>query len=71
VGWGDSASPLKAESESWSSTERFLIASAAALWGARAGGVDLSRVAFLDEVQYGLWQAMLHARRTGRVPPGW
>ncbi len=57
--------------EAWSSSERFLIASAAALWGARLGEVDLSRVAFLGEFQYSLWQAMLHARRTGQVPAGW
>jgi hypothetical protein len=57
--------------ESWSSSERFLIASAAALWGARLGETDLSLVAFLDSGQYQLWQAMLTARRTGGVPAGW
>lgn len=57
--------------EGWSSTERFLIASAAALWGVRAGGVDLSRVAYLGERQYKLWLAMLSARRTGRLPAKW
>jgi len=57
--------------EGWSSSERFLVCSAAALWGARLGGVDLSRVAFLGEFQYRLLLAMLAARRSGQVPAGW
>jgi hypothetical protein len=53
----------------WSTAERFLIATAAALWTGRRTDADMSRVAFLDDRFFGTWQAMITAARTGRVPP--
>jgi|SRR5579859_5357173 len=55
----------------WSPTEYFLLATAAGLWSGRRTEVDISRVGFLDEDFYALWQAMLTAARTGYVPEGW
>lgn len=52
----------------WSSTERFLIASAAALWNSRNGAVDLSRIAWLDDTFWQVWHDMVIAARTGRIP---
>ena len=66
VSWGE----VLADS-TWSPSERFLIASAAALWNGRHGPVDLSRVSWLDDTFWGVWHEMVLAARTGRIPgPG-
>lgn len=52
----------------WSPSERFLIASAAALWNGRNGQVDLSRVSWLDDRFWRVWHDMVIAARTGRIP---
>uniref|UniRef100_UPI003F496D92 hypothetical protein n=1 Tax=Nonomuraea sp. CA-251285 TaxID=3240002 RepID=UPI003F496D92 len=53
--------------EDWSETQDFLLRVAAGLWGYGAK-VDMKWVAWLDEDQYKLFQDMLQARLTGRVP---
>jgi hypothetical protein len=55
--------------EPWSSTEYFLLATAAGLFRSRPTKVDVSRVAFLDDSQYALWLGMVIARRTGNLDP--
>lgn len=55
--------------EGWSSTEYFLLATAAGLFRSRRTEVDISRVGFLDDGQYALWLAMIVARRTGNPRP--
>ena len=54
----------------WSSAERFLVETAAALWRGR-GTAEISRVAFVDDSFFAAWQAMITAARSGRVPDGW
>jgi hypothetical protein len=54
----------------WSSGERFLVESAAALWRGR-GTVSLAQAASIDEEFFAAWQAMLTAARSGHVPEGW
>ncbi len=51
----------------WSPAERFLIATAAALWTGRRTGADMSRIGFLDDGFFAVWLAMVTAARTGRV----
>ena len=53
----------------WSTGERFLIATAAGLWSGLAYGADVYRVPFLDDNFYAVWQAMVTASRTGVLPP--
>jgi hypothetical protein len=52
----------------WSTAERFLIATAAGLWGGQAYGADVYWVRFLPEDFYAVWQAMITASRTGVLP---
>ena len=54
--------------ETWSTGERFLIATAAGLWSGRPHGADVCRSAFLDDDFYEVWLAMVTASRTGKVP---
>ncbi len=54
----------------WSSTELFLIETAYGLWSGRRIEIDLWRAGVLDGAQSLLWQAMLTAYRSGRVPDG-
>ncbi len=54
--------------ENWSASERFLIATAAGLWGGRAYGADVSWVPFLGDDFFAVWQAMVTASRTGKAP---
>jgi len=54
----------------WSSTELFLIETAHGLWSGRRIEIDLWRAGVPGDAQYLLWQAMLTARRSGRVPDG-
>ena len=49
---------------SWSPSERFLLATAAGLWAGRRTQADISRVAFLDDVFFAVWQDMITAVRT-------
>lgn len=58
----------KVLAEDWSSTERFLLGCAAGFWRSSHTDVDISRVGYLDDDQYALWQDMLTAVRTGRAP---
>jgi hypothetical protein len=55
----------------WSSSEYFILATAAGLWTGRRTQIDISYASFLDDNFYALWQAMLTAARTGHVPEGW
>jgi hypothetical protein len=55
----------------WSSSEYFILATAAGLWTGRRTQIDISYVGYLDNNFYALWQAMLTAARAGRVPEGW
>jgi hypothetical protein len=52
----------------WSPTEHFLLTTAAGLWTGRRTEVDISRLGYLDDGFYALWQAILTAARTGRIP---
>lgn len=52
----------------WSSGERFLIATAAGAWNGRRTMVDISRVAWLDDRFLQTWLAIIQARLDGRVP---
>lgn len=52
----------------WSTSERFLIATAAGLWTGQAHGADVCRVPFLSDGFYEAWLAMVTAARTGQVP---
>lgn len=54
--------------EDWSDGERFLIATAAGLWGGRPYGADVYFAPLLDDRFYEAWQAMVTARATGKVP---
>jgi hypothetical protein len=54
--------------ETWSSGERFLIATAAGAWNGRRTMVDISRVAWLDDRFLQTWLAIIQARIDGRVP---
>lgn len=54
--------------QTWSLTERFLIATAAGLWTGRCTQADISRVAFLDDTFFAAWAAMITAARTGCIP---
>ncbi|MEU4576051.1 hypothetical protein [Nonomuraea sp. NPDC023979] len=53
--------------EPWSSSEEFLLRVAAGLWGRRTTA-DMSRLPFLDDAHFQLFQDMIAARRTARVP---
>lgn len=53
----------------WSSAERFLIATAAALWLGRGRvTVDVAQVAWLDDRFFRVWHDMITAACTGRIP---
>lgn len=52
----------------WSTGERFLIATAAGLWSGRAYGADVYWVPFLGDDFFAVWQAMVTASRTGKAP---
>ena len=54
----------------WSSAERFLVETAAALWRGQ-GTAEISQVAFIDDSFFAAWLAMITAARSGRVPGGW
>lgn len=56
----------------WSSGERFLIATGAGLWnGRRRDQVGIAQIVFLDDTFFTAWLAMIAAACTGRVPrPG-
>jgi hypothetical protein len=56
--------------EGWSSTEHFLLATAAGLFRSRRTEVNISRVGFLDHSQYTPWLAMIVACRIGSPRPG-
>jgi hypothetical protein len=60
--------PEALRDRAWSDGERFLIATAAGLWGGRPCGADVSRVPFLSDDFYEAWLAMVTASRTGKVP---
>lgn len=65
VDWGDAL-----KDRTWLTGERFLIATAAALWSGRPSGADLSRVPFLTDDFYAAWLAMVTASRTGKTADG-
>jgi hypothetical protein len=53
----------------WSETEWFMLASAAGLWmGRRSAKVGISDVGSLDDEFFGVWDDMITAYRTGRIP---
>ena len=52
----------------WWPEARYLIASAAGLWTGEPHGADVCRVASLDDNEVAVWQAMITARLTGKVP---
>ena len=54
--------------KTWSSTERFLIATAAALWGGRRTMADISQVTRLDDDFFRTWLDMVNAAMEGHVP---
>jgi hypothetical protein len=54
--------------KTWSSGERVLLSTAAGLRNGRLAKVDISEVPFLDDEFFGVWQAMIDAARSGRVP---
>ncbi len=54
--------------ETWSSGERFLIATAAGAWNGRRTLIDISRIAWLDDRFLQAWLGIIHARIDGRVP---
>ena len=54
--------------DTWSSGERFLIATAAGAWHGHRTLIDISRVAWLDDTFLTAWLAIIHARINGRVP---
>jgi hypothetical protein len=54
----------------WWPGARFLIASAAGLWSGQPHGADVCKVPFLDASELAVWQAMVTARLTGKVPDG-
>jgi hypothetical protein len=56
--------------ETWSSGERFLIATAAGAWHGRRTLIDISRVAWLDDRFLATWLNIVRARIHGRVPDG-
>src|SRR5260370_1374318 len=55
---------------SWSRAEMFLMETADGLRSGRRIEIDLWRAGVPGDAQYLLWQAMLTARRSGRVPDG-
>lgn len=54
--------------ETWSTGERFLIATAAGAWSGRRTQVDISRVAYLDDSFFSTWLDIVFACRHGHVP---
>jgi hypothetical protein len=54
--------------ETWSTGERFLIATAAGLWSGRRTMVDISRVTHLDDAFLQAWQDMITAALTATFP---
>lgn len=54
--------------ETWSSGERFLIATTAGAWSGCRTLIDISRVAWLDNRFLRTWLAIIHARINGHVP---
>lgn len=55
--------------EGWSNTEQILLATAASLWRSSGHPVSIgSAVAYLDDRQYALWQAMITGARTSEIP---
>lgn len=58
--------------EGWSTTEEILLRTAVSLWKSDGWEISVGRAAaFLDDDQFELWQAMIEARRTGKIPPRW
>jgi hypothetical protein len=54
--------------KTWSTGERFLIATAAGAWNGRRTMIDISRVAYLDDAFFGTWMDIIRARMDGHVP---
>jgi hypothetical protein len=54
--------------KTWSTGERFLIATAAGAWSGRRTQVDISRVAYLDDDFFSTWIDIIFACRHGHVP---
>lgn len=54
--------------ETWSPSERLLIATAAGLWSGRPTMADISRVPLLDQEFLQAWLDMITAALTGHVP---
>jgi hypothetical protein len=54
--------------KSWSTGERFLLATAAGAWTGRRTQVDISRVAHLDDAFFSAWIDIIFACRHGQVP---
>jgi hypothetical protein len=52
----------------WSPQARFLIATAAGLWAGQPYGADVCWVTSLDDGELAVWQSMVTARLTGKVP---
>src|SRR5580704_3765458 len=52
----------------WWPEAKFLIATAAGLWTGQPHGADVCRVPSLDDSEAAVWQAMVTARLTGKVP---
>jgi hypothetical protein len=58
------------EDRTWSSGERFLIATTAGAWSGCRTLIDISRVAWLDNRFLRTWLAIIDARVNGHVPAG-
>ena len=60
-----------AEDPEWEIREEILIRTAVSLWRSEGWEVSIGRaVTLLDSEQYPLWQAMIEARRAGKIPEG-
>lgn len=56
--------------KTWSTGERFLIATTAGAWKGRRTQVDISRVAYLDDAFFSVWIDIIFACRHGHIPGG-
>ena len=54
--------------KSWSSGERFLIATAAGAWSGQRTMIDISRIAYLDDTFLRAWMDIIRACTHGHVP---
>ncbi len=54
----------------WWPEAKFLIATAAGLWTGQPYGADVCQAPFLGDDELAVWQAMVTARLTGKVPGG-